>query len=337
MTGPAVEVAGLCRDFGKGDQAVRALRGVSFQIEEGTIVGLLGSNGAGKTTLTKILATLLLPTAGTARIFGHDVTRDLAEVRSHTGVVFGGERGLYGKLTGRENLRFFAVLGGAGRRHLRARIEESLDEVGLAEAAGRPVETYSKGMRQRLHIAVGMFNRPRLLLLDEPTVGLDPVEAERLRGTLADLRAAGVSILLTSHQLLDIERLAGRVLILDHGRLSTDLSIAEFAHVAGYIATVTVRGLGRPPELTELRSPALDVTSVCPEGDGWVAHLRVRSWGVDSLGGLGLALSGLCVVDLKVAPLRMEDIYAHLMRSLETGREPPGVATPHETGPRGGG
>jgi ABC-2 type transport system ATP-binding protein len=337
MTVPAIEVAGLCRNFGKRDHTVRALSDVSFQIDQGAIVGLLGSNGAGKTTLTKILATLLLPTSGSARIFNHDVTRDLAEVRRYTGVVFGGERGLYGKLTGRENLRFFAVLGGAGRRHLRAHIEEALDEVGLTQAAGRPVETYSKGMRQRLHIAVGMFSRPRLLLLDEPTVGLDPIEAERLRGTLADLRTGGVSILLTSHQLLDIERLADRVLILDHGRLSADLGMAEFAHVAGYTATVTVRGVGAPPALTELRSSELDVKSVSPEGDGWVAQLRVRSWGVDSLGGLGLALSGLRVVDLEVAPLRMEDIYAHLMRNLETARAAvsPGPVTQHDPEPWG--
>lgn len=338
MTVPAVELTRLCRDFGKGDRTVQALSDVSFEIAEGTIVGLLGSNGAGKTTLTKILATLLLPTSGTARIFNHDVTRDLAEVRRCTGVVFGGERGLYGKLTGRDNLRFFAVLSGAGRRDLGARVEDSLHAVGLSEAAGRPVETYSKGMRQRLHIAAGMFSRPRLLLLDEPTVGLDPLEAERLRGTLADLRADGVSVLLTSHQLLDIERLADRVLILNHGRLSSDLGIAEFAQVAGYTATVTVRGMGPPPALDQLRSSALDVKSVSCEGDGWVAELRVRSWGVDSLGSLGLALSGLRVVDLEVAPLRMEDVYAHLVRSLEAEHAPvhPKPTSPPGSKPRDG-
>jgi ABC-2 type transport system ATP-binding protein len=317
----AVEVAHLSRSFGSGSSRVVALEDVTFTIGHGEVVGLLGGNGAGKTTLTKILATLLLPTSGHVQVFGHDLLRDPATARRLTGVVLGGDRGLYGKLNGRDNLRFFAVLGGASRRGLTDRVEQSLDEVGLSEVADRAVETYSKGMKQRLHVAVGMFNRPRLLLLDEPTVGLDPTEAERLRGALAVLREQGVAVLLTSHQLLDVERLADRVLVLDDGRIAADLGIAEFAKLAGYAATVIVRGAGPRPALSALVPAAVDVESVSDTGDGgWIARLRVREWGLDALSSLGRALADVSVVDVQVASLRLEDVYGHVVGGLERAR-----------------
>jgi len=215
MTVPAIEVAGLCRDFGKRDHTVRALSDVSFQIDQGAIVGLLGSNGAGKTTLTKILATLLLPTSGSARIFNHDVTRDLAEVRRYTGVVFGGERGLYGKLTGRENLRFFASVFGTTIERERAQIAPIYSQ--LEPFAARRASALSGGMKQKLAIASALLPRPALLLLDEPTAGVDVMSRAEIWALLEREREAALVLIATSY--LDEAAAADRLLYLERGRL----------------------------------------------------------------------------------------------------------------------
>ncbi len=314
--GLAVEVDRLCRVFRNRKHEVVALRDVSFQIKQGQVVGLLGANGAGKTTLTKILATLLLPTSGTARVFGNDVTVAVREARRATGVVFGGDRGLYGRLSGADNARFFAVLGGVDRRRLPRLVDRALADVGLEQVRDHPVETYSKGMRQRLHIAIGMIAEPRLLLLDEPTVGLDPVEAERLRTAIAGLRDTGVSVLLTSHYLLDIERLADRVLVLHEGALAANLAIGEFAGLAGFTATVHIRGPGQMPAPGAFATLGVDIDSTAQQDGCWAVKIRVREWGEDSFGQLSRALAGVTVSDVAVAPVRLEDVYSDLAARL---------------------
>ncbi len=178
---PAIEVDGLSRVFGVRGETVRALDDVTFAVPAGQCVALLGVNGAGKTTLAKVLSTLLLPTAGTARVHGYDVVADTAVVRGLVSVVFGGDRGLYTMLTGAENMAYFGMLAGIRRKDVRTRVPELLAQVGLDDAADRRVETYSKGMKQRLHVAAGLVADPQVLFLDEPTVGLDPNEAGRLR------------------------------------------------------------------------------------------------------------------------------------------------------------
>jgi ABC-2 type transport system ATP-binding protein len=310
----ALEVDRLSRAFRVNGETVVALRHVSMRIEQGQIVGLLGGNGAGKTTLTKTVSTLLLPTSGTVRVFGHDVTSSPREARRALSVVFGGDRGLYGRLNARENLRFFAMIGGLGRRNLDAKVDDAIAAAGLGEAAGRPVETYSKGMRQRVHVAAALITRPRLLLLDEPTLGLDPVEAERLRTTIDGMRREGVSVLLTSHYLLDIERLCDRVVLLARGQVVGDMSVRDFARTAGYIAMVTVRGRGRWQGHQDDPSTPILLDEVTEDGLTWTARLRVRDWDATSVEHLARILRSREILDVAVTPLRLEDVYASFDR-----------------------
>src|SRR5438045_5849113 len=195
---PVIEAVDLRRTYRTTTGVIRrrrldveAVRGLRFSVEQGELFGLLGSNGAGKTTTIKMLITLLLPTSGSARVLGLDVVRDAREVRRRIGYVFGGERGLYERLSALDNLRYFAELYAVPPRDQRRRIAELLELVGLTGREKERVEGYSRGMRQRLHIARGLLHDPPVVFLDEPTIGLDPVGARDLRATIASLTAAG--------------------------------------------------------------------------------------------------------------------------------------------------
>jgi ABC-2 type transport system ATP-binding protein len=179
------------------------VRGVSFEIREGELFGLLGPNGAGKTTTIKMLITLLIPTSGKARVLGRDVVEDAHWVRERIGYVFGGDRGLYERLSALDNLRYFAELYGVDPKRQRARIDELFEMVGLEGREKERVEGYSRGMRQRLHIARGLLHDPPVLFLDEPTIGVDPVGARELRATIANLKTAGKTVLLTTHYMFE--------------------------------------------------------------------------------------------------------------------------------------
>jgi ABC-2 type transport system ATP-binding protein len=308
---PAIEVTEVSRVFGSRRQRLRALDGVSFTASAGRTVAVLGGNGAGKTTLTKILSTLLVPSSGSARILGRDVVAEADAVRAVTSVILGGDRGLYARLTGRANLRFFAMLAGVGRRTMKDSIPETLEQVGLTETADRRVETYSKGMRQRLHIAIGVISRPEILLLDEPTVGLDPTEARRLRGAIRQMQAGGTTVLLTSHYLLDVEELADQVVLLDRGRVVADMPLAQFAAAAGYAAVVQVVLRSRPTRLAEL-SPEIAVTTLQTDDGRWQTTLRLPVWDAEVFRHLGTFLEESEVVDLQVRPARLEEAYERL-------------------------
>jgi ABC-2 type transport system ATP-binding protein len=196
---------------------VEAVRGVSFSVEQGELFGLLGPNGAGKTTTIKMLITLLLPTSGQARVLGNDVVADPRAVRKRIGYVFGGDRGLYERLSALDNLRYFAELYGVSGKTQRLRIDEVLELVGLKGREKERVEGYSRGMRQRLHIARGILHDPEVVFLDEPTIGVDPVGARDLRQTIADLVTSGKTVLLTTHYMFEADALCDRIAVIANG------------------------------------------------------------------------------------------------------------------------
>jgi len=224
---------------------VEAVRGVSFDVGEGELFGLLGPNGAGKTTTIKMLITLLLPTAGSARVLGYDVVDDAREVRKRIGYVFGGERGLYERLPALDNLKYFAELYGVPPREQRRRIDELLELVGLTGREKERVEGYSRGMRQRLHVARGLLHDPPVLFLDEPTIGLDPVGARELRATIASLTEAGKTVLLTTHYMFEADALCDRIAVIAKGEIVAEGTPSQLkARVAeGNVTEIEVYGV----------------------------------------------------------------------------------------------
>ncbi len=211
---PAVEVEGVAVSFGE----TRALDGVDLAVPAGTVQGLLGPNGAGKTTLVRVLATLLAPDAGSARVFGCDVVHEATRVRALIGLA-GQFAAVDGTLTGRENLEMVGRLYRLGRAEAKRRAGESLELLGLTEAADRVVRGYSGGMRRRLDLGASLVGRPRLLLLDEPTTGLDPQSRNDVWAFIRELVDDGTTVLLTTQYLDEADNLAGHIVVIDHGKV----------------------------------------------------------------------------------------------------------------------
>lgn len=206
---------------GTRSEQITAVDRVDLSIPKNTLFGLLGPNGAGKTTTIKLLSTLLLPDEGTAYVNGFDVAKQANQVRSSIGVVTGGERGLYWRLTGRENLLFFARLYGVREDKARPRIDELLKLVELEDRANDNVEKYSRGMKQRLHLIRGLIHDPPTLLLDEPTLGLDPNSAVVVREFIKEKlqKEQGKTILLTTHYMEEADQLCDQIAVIDNGKI----------------------------------------------------------------------------------------------------------------------
>jgi ABC-2 type transport system ATP-binding protein len=219
---PIVEAHGLRKRFGK----VEALAGLDLAVDEGRVVALLGPNGAGKTTFVRTVATLLRPDEGSVRVAGHDVVREADCVRRLLGLA-GQHAAVEDAMTGRENLEMVARLYGQGRRAARENVARVLEQLGLTDAADRLVRTYSDGMRRRLDLGASLVGAPRLLLLDEPTTGLDPRSRIELWDAIRDLVENGTDVLLTTQYLDEADHLAGRVVIIDHGRVIADGTPSE--------------------------------------------------------------------------------------------------------------
>jgi ABC-2 type transport system ATP-binding protein len=213
-TRPILEAHNLIKHYGN----VAAVQGVSFHIDAGEIFSLLGPNGAGKSTIISILSTLLPPTSGTAMIGGHSIIKNPMAVRRLIGMV-PQEIALYDDLSARENLRFWGQMYGMHGRPLRQRIDEVLAQIGLTDKATQPVKTFSGGMKRRLNIGVGLLHRPRLVFMDEPTVGLDPQSRRAILDMVRDLNRHGMSVLYTTHYMEEAAELSERVGIIDHGKM----------------------------------------------------------------------------------------------------------------------
>lgn len=231
MSSKAVEAQGLVKRyvtkkrrgiFGGEKIYIEALRGISFSFERGSVFGLLGPNGAGKTTTVKILATVLIPDAGSAYIKGYSVTEEPERVREILGVVFSVDRGFYGRLTGFENLVYYGMLYGMSRGDASRRAAELLDLVDLGDSRHRLYEEYSLGMRARLAIAKALIHDPDVVILDEPTIGLDPVSSRKIREVLMSLAKEGRSIMITTHNMWEAEIMCDKVAIIYGGRIAVE-------------------------------------------------------------------------------------------------------------------
>jgi ABC-2 type transport system ATP-binding protein len=324
MSGLAIEATDLRRSFQvrrgwlkpRRDE-IEAVRGVSFSVARGELFGLLGPNGAGKTSTIKMLNTLLAPTSGTARVCGFDVNRETTEVRRRVGYVFGGDRGLYERLSGLDNLRYFAELYAIPPREQRQRIGELLERVGLTGRENERVHGYSRGMRQRLHIARGLLHRPEVLFLDEPSIGVDPVAARELRRTIAELAAGGMTVLLTTHYMAEAEELCGRIAVIADGTIRALGTAQELKVVAEGRQVLDVEAVGvGERELDDVRNLA-GVHSVTCEERGMGVALTVQSDpDRDIQAAVLAALAGARLGRVESRAPSLEDAYVAIVSDL---------------------
>jgi ABC-2 type transport system ATP-binding protein len=318
---PAIETRGITRVFEsrKGflfGEVTRteALRGVDLSVETGSIFGLLGPNGAGKTTLVKILSTLLLPTSGTALVLGHDVAKETAWLRPRIGLVLGGERGLYSRVSARENLRYFADLYGIPTLEREERIRAVLERVGLTESADRRVEEYSRGMKQKLHIARGILHRPQVLFLDEPTIGLDPKSARETRKLVRSLISDGVTILLTTHYMFEAEELCPELAILSKGRIVARDTVAGLRHLVGGDRTLEAEAYGFEDREVETLRRLPGVSKLVSEEYGPRTRLTMRLRTLETTtDDVQAALPGHSELAVRERRTSLEDVYLDLV------------------------
>ena len=225
-----------------------AVNGISFEIMEGEIFSLLGPNGAGKTTTISMLSTLYVPTSGEATIGGHSIKKEPMAVRNLIGVV-PQDLALYEELTARENLMFWGQMYGLSGKTLNARIDEVLEQIGLTDKARQRLKTYSGGMKRRVNIGVGLLHRPRLLFMDEPTVGIDPQSRRAILDSVKDLNKQGMTVLYTTHYMEEAAELSDRVGIMDHGELIALGTQAELTKQVGEMETLILHvGENEDPE-----------------------------------------------------------------------------------------
>jgi len=275
-----LQVQNLVKKYGD----FTAVKGISFDIQEGEIFSLLGPNGAGKTTTISMLATLYAPTAGNATIGGHSITKNPMAVKRVIGVV-PQELALYEDLTARENLIFWGQMYGLSGRPLASRVEEVLEQIGLTDKAKNRVKTYSGGMKRRVNIGVGLLHKPRLLFMDEPTVGIDPQSRRAILDTVKDLNKQGMTLLYTTHYMEEAQELSDRVGIIDHGELIALGTQKELTQQVGQTETLILHiGENDDPEaladslkgvkdILEANATDHEVSIITPEAEDVLASV----------------------------------------------------------------
>lgn len=304
----ALRVDGLHKRY----ESIEAVAGLSFEIRSGEIFGLLGPNGAGKTSTISVIATQLRPTSGDALVFGHSVRREVAAVRRMIGVV-PQDIALYPKLTAAENVRFFGRMYGVPKAELETRIDALLDLVGLEGRRGDYVATFSGGMKRRLNLAVSLVHQPRLVLMDEPTVGVDPHSREHIFSIVRRLRNEGTAILYTTHYMEEAERLCDRLGIMDEGKIIAMGTLEELITQLGCAEVIEIRGLPAVADVSRLQAAA----GVCRvETHDGLLRLYVSN-AVQALAPLHQFVSRYGDrVTVEIAPLSLETVFLQL-----TGKE----------------
>jgi len=305
--------------FGKKEPKAMftAVNGVDLQIERGEIFGLLGPNGAGKSTTIRMLCTLLEPTSGTAHVNGFDIVKQANDVRRSLGTLLAGERSIYWKLTGRENLEYFAALYHIPAAAARQRVDALIERMELKERANELVEKYSTGMRQRVAIAKALLARPPILLLDEPTLGLDPQAARRLRELIAELKQEGHTILLTTHYMEEADQLSDRIGIIDQGKIIALDTPEALKRRIDQKEIIRLEVSGWQDYIGEKLRSISDVENLVArrqgEADLWEVNLQASNSRV-VLPKLveNISQNGTRLVNMNIVKPSLEDVFIHL-------------------------